>query len=49
VATLARAAIVNYINGLPPGSGFVYADAETALARRAGIGLVRQRDHQSGR
>ena len=37
VATLARAAIVNYINALPPGSGFVYADAEAALRSVPGL------------
>ena len=37
VTTLARAAIVNYVNSLPPGATFVHADAQRALQSVPGL------------
>ena len=37
VATMARSAFVNYVNGLPPGGAFVRADAQRALQSVPGL------------
>ena len=39
-ATMARAAIVNYVNGLKPGAPFVRADAQAALAAVPGLDVT---------